>query len=169
MQERAGRMVGSVNQEWQFMQARPPAFSVGFVPTKPTLVAGRHQSVGRLAVVRTIVTFRAHEGRARLQQWRDVRAVRGMAVRAVFGYRLVFPQERTTLFGMATEAGFVDGVFLEQLRAGEPCELWQSEQAILPAVERVGGDAMGLGALFLVAGEADFRLCLLVRTLSCSA
>jgi hypothetical protein len=55
---------------------------------------------------------------ARDEQRRDVGAVRGMAIGAVLGYRLMFPQERPAFFGMAGEASFGDRIFIKQTWTG---------------------------------------------------
>ena len=71
-------------------------------------------------------------------QARFVGAVRRVAVQAVVAHRLMFPQQRPALVGVAVVAGLVDGEFLQQLRiaVGEPCGLWQSLHTTLPS--RIG-------------------------------
>ena len=87
------------------------------IPWKPVLVAPRATTYRRLAVVWPVMAFLTQERRTRLQQRRDVGTMWRMAVRTVFSYWLVLPQERSTLFGMAQEAGFIDRILLQQFGA----------------------------------------------------
>lgn len=68
--------------------------------------------------MRAIVTLLAQEWSTRLQQRRDVGAVRRMAVRAILSHRLMFPQEGAALFGMAGVASLGHRVLLEQFGTG---------------------------------------------------
>ena len=54
------------------------------------------------------VTTLAQPGPAVLQQIFVIGTMRDMAIGAVFGHRLVFPQERPAFLGVAVVAGFVN-------------------------------------------------------------
>lgn len=102
-------------------------------PAKPALIARSHGAIRGLAVVRAVVTFRAHKRCAGFQQRRDVGAVRLMAVGAILRYRLMLPQERPALFSVAGKAGLVQGVPFEQFRPGRAMWVVAVGAGILPA------------------------------------
>jgi hypothetical protein len=68
-------------------------------------------------MARTLVTCLAQKRRPQLQQRRLRRAVRVVTVSAVLGDRLMFPEKRPAIFGVAGRASFIDGIF-HQLRPG---------------------------------------------------
>lgn len=76
------------------------------------------RSIGDDTVVRTIVTFVTQEGGDRFQQRREVGTVRRMAIGAVFGHRLMFPEEGAAFFRMASVASLNDRIFLKQFGSG---------------------------------------------------
>ena len=125
-------------------------------------------AVQGLAVV-TAVALLAQEGCAGLEQGRIGRAVGGVAVGAIVGYRAMLPQEWAAFFSMAGIAGLVDAVFYQQLRTGRAMGVMAIGAGHLASSNRVGRDAVCLSALSLVAGEADFRLRGLVQYLVVAA
>lgn len=131
-------------------------------PNKPALIARGNRAIRCFTVVRAVVTFRAHEGGAGFQQRRDVGAMWFMAVGAVFGDRLMLPQERAALFSMAGEAGLVDGILLEQLGTGRAMRVVAVGTDHLALQDWVMRYFFAVCALILVAREADFGLGLLV-------
>lgn len=88
-----------------------------------------------------------------------------MAISAIFGRGLVFEQERSASFCMALEAGFINGVFLEQLGACRAMRVVATGAHNLAFRYGMVRDTLELGTLILVAAEADFRLSLLVANL----
>ena len=70
-------------------------------------------AIRRGRMKRCRVTLLAQPGCAGHQQVRIVGSMRCMAIGAVFTHRLVFPQERSTFFGMAVIAGFVNRAALQ--------------------------------------------------------
>ena len=85
-----------------------------------------------------------------------------MAVGAIFGHRLVLPQEGSALFGMAGEAGFSHRVLLKKLGAGRAVGIVTVGTDHLALTDGVMRYLSAVHALLLVAGKADFRLRLLV-------
>src|ERR1700758_4056221 len=69
-------------------------------------------------VIRRRVAVEAEEGHFFLQQTRIHRTMRIVAIGAVLAHRLVFPQHRTALFGMASVADVIDADFLQQSGSG---------------------------------------------------
>ena len=116
-------------------------------------------------MVRAVVALGTQKRCTRLEQRRDVGTVRGMAVGAVFGHRLMFPQEGAAFFGMAGEASLIDRVFLEQFRTGRAMGIMTIRAHYFAFTDRVMRNFVALRTLFLVAGEADFGLRLLVAHL----
>src|SRR5665647_2807487 len=100
--------------------------------------------------MRTVVAFVTQEGRTRFEQRRDVGTVRGMAIGAVFGHRLMFPEEGTAFFGMAGEAGFIDRVFLQQLGTGRAMGVVTVGANHLAFTNGVVRNLVAICALFLV-------------------
>jgi len=111
----------------------------------------RARVIGRVALL-------AQPRNPGLQQRRNVRAVRGMAVRAVFGDRIVFPQEGSAPIGVARETRLVDAVLDHQLRAVRPVRIVAIGTGHLSGKYWVRRDLMNLGALSLMAGEAHLGL-----------
>ena len=111
------------------------------------------------------VTLLAQHGRARLQQRRHTRSVRRVAVGAVLNDGGMLPQEWAALLGVAGVAGFSDGVLDHQPRSRGSVRVVAVRAGDLAFEDRMPGEAMKLGALVLVATEADFRLSKLVQHL----
>ena len=108
--------------------------------------------------MRTVVAFLAHERSARFQQWCDVGTVRRMAIAAIFCSRLMFPQERTALFSMTLEAGFIDRVFLQQLRTGRTVQIVAIRTDHFAFTDRMVRHFVAVSALLFVAGVTNFCL-----------
>ena len=89
---------------------QPPA-------SRKALGAAARQTLRRVGdgrMARALVTGLAQKRCAHLEQSRLHRTVRLVAAGAVLGHRLVFPEKRPAVFGVAAGAGFIDGV-LHQL------------------------------------------------------
>ena len=86
-----------------------------------------------------------------------------MADGAVFGSRLVFPQERTALVGMTGVAGLVDGIANQIALAGGAMRVVATRAAHLAFAQRMTEGLGQTGALILVAGQADVGLSGLVE------
>jgi hypothetical protein len=84
-----------------------------------------------------------------------------MATRAIFRDGLMFPKERSALFGMAGKAGLVKCGLLQHLRACGTMRVVAIRTSHLSGCERVGRDLVRLGTLGLVTGKADLTLSLL--------
>ena len=104
------------------------------------------------------VTALAKPWRAHFQQWRDIRAVRDVAIAAIIRRRWMFPQVRPALVGMTDVAGFVDCVFDQQLRSGRSVRIVAIRAGYFARCDRMSGEVMNLRALRLVTGKADFAL-----------
>ena len=110
------------------------------------------------------VTLLAEPRRARLQQRRVGRAVRRVAVGAIVGDGGVLPEEGAALFRVAGVAGLVDRALDEHPRPRRTVRVVTVRTRHLGGArqaghgQRMGRDATGLGALRLVAGEADVGL-----------
>ena len=107
------------------------------------------------------VTALAEPGRAHFQQWRDIRAMRDVAIAAIVRCRRMFPQKRPALFRMTGKTGLVNGVLDQQLRAGRSVRIVAIRTGNFARCDGMGGEVMNLRALRLVAGKADFALRLL--------
>lgn len=108
--------------------------------------------------MRTVVALITQERWTRFKQRRDVGTVWRMAIGAIFGRRLMFPQEGSALFGMAGVASFSDRIFLEQFGTGRTMRvvaIGTDHLAFLNWVVRIFG---ALRPLLLVAGKADLGL-----------
>lgn len=93
--------------------------------------------VGDGRMPRALVTRLTQERRAHLEQRRLHRTVRLMAVGAVLGHRLVFPEKRPAVFGVRQLVQVSLTVFFTNCAgAVEPCGEWQAVHAILPS--RIG-------------------------------
>ena len=108
--------------------------------------------------MRTVVAFLAQERSTRLQQRRNVGTVRRMAVGAILGCGLVFPQEGSAFFRMAGEASFNHRGLLQHLGTGRTVRIVAVGADDLARINRVSGYLVGVSALILVAGEANFGL-----------
>lgn len=116
------------------VHARTATSILGGIRSDETaLVARRYWAIWGVAVMRTVVALRAHERRTRLQQGKNV-------TRAMYGNSSNLPKPADAPRGMARafSAWQVKQVsfkvfFFSIFGPAEPCELWQSEQAILPA------------------------------------
>ena len=75
------------------------------------------------------------------------------------------PQERATLLRMAGVAGFVDVVLDQLLRTGGTMRIVATRAGDLAFFHRMMRELVGVGALLLVAGKADFSLLGLVAHL----
>jgi len=115
-------------------------------------------AVVRLAIVWAVMAVVAQERSTRFQQRSQVGTVRCVANRAIFGNWLMFPQERTAFFSVAGEAGFANGVLLEQLRTNRTVRIVAIGANDFAGIDRMRGNLVGICALFLVAGEAHFGL-----------
>src|SRR5512142_1145729 len=138
MQEGASRMVRTVNHGVAVL-ATPTRCILSWRNrcTRCSLHACSKRSIRRLTVVRTVVAFLAQEGRARFQQGLDIGSVRRMAVGAVLGHRLVFPQERPALFGVAGVTGLGHRCLLQQLGTGPSMRIVAVGTHDLAGVDRV--------------------------------
>lgn len=108
--------------------------------------------------VRTIVAFFAQEGSTRFKQWRNIGAMRCVAVGAVFVHRLMFPQEWAAFFCMTGETRLVNRILLQQFwgcRAMWIVAIGTDHLSFLNRMVRVFID---ISTLLLVAGKADFGL-----------
>ena len=112
-----------------------------------------------------VMTFLTQERRTRFQQWRDVGAVRCVAICAILGRRLVLPQERTAFLCMAGIAGLGHRRLLEHLGAGGTVRIVTVRTDDLARIDRMGRYLVGIGALILVTGKADLGLRLSVAHL----
>ena len=106
----------------------------------------------------TVMALLAQEGRARFEQRRNIGAVRGVAVGAVLGHRLVLEQEGAAFFRMALVAGLGHGVFLEQLGATGAVRVVAVRAAHFAFCNRVVRGFFAISALVFVAGIADLGL-----------
>ena len=86
-----------------------------------------------------------------------------MTIRAVFADRLVLPEERAALVGVALEAGLVDRVHGQQFRRHRAVRIVATRASHLAGVERMRGELLDLRTLLLVAFEADGLLLYLVQ------
>ncbi len=84
--------------------------------------------------------------------------MRFVAAVAVLRYRGVFPEVRTAEFRVAVVAGAVDGAAREQLFGRVAVRAVAVRAGHLALPHRVGEGFHGLGALVLVAVEADLGL-----------
>src|SRR6185436_17827882 len=114
------------------------------------------------AVAGRLVAGLAEERRAHLEQVDVHRAVRVVADRAVLLHRLVGAHERPALLHVAAVAGLVDAVAHQLLLAGAAVRVVAVGARHLALEGRVARLAADLGALLLLAGEADFGLVALV-------
>jgi len=108
-----------------------------------------------------VVAAIANARHAYLQQLWVVGAMRLMAIGAVFQYRRVLPQERTTAFGMAGEAVLVDRALNELLRVGSAVRVVTARARHLAFAIRHMRGALQLRAAHLVTPQTEFRLRLL--------
>lgn len=122
----------------------------------------RTRSVGDRTVVRAVVALGTQEGGTRFQQRRDVGTVRSMATGAVFSHGLMFPEEGTTFFGMAGEAGFINRVFLQQLGTSRAMRVVAVGANHLAFTDGVVRNLVALGTLLLMAGKTDLGLGLFI-------
>src|ERR1044071_1737341 len=114
------------------------------------------------AVAGRLMALLAQHGLAHLEQVRRGRAVRVVAVGAVFLHRLVGADERPAFLHVAAVAGVVDGVAQHHDapdRAVRVVAVGAGDQSF---ADRMARGAVDLDALHLVAGEAHFGLSELV-------
>ena len=109
-------------------------------------------------MARALVTRLAEKWRAYLEQRRLHRAVRVVTVAAVLGDRLVFPEERSAVFGVAAGAGFVDGVLHELRRRGRAMRRMAGGAGHLALAQRMMRGLEQIRVLRLVAGGANLDL-----------
>src|ERR1700689_4776924 len=120
---------------------------------------------------RALVTGLAEKRRAYLEERRLRRAVRIVTIGAVLRDRLVLPQERAAVFGVAARAGFRDGVLDELRRCRRAVRRMARGAGHLPFVQRVTTRACDVARgvrarcpvarrIRLVAGQA---LCILLE------
>ena len=125
-------------------------------------------AVRRTGMIPCVMALLTQPGFAPTQQWRVVRAVRRVAVAAVFAYRLMFPQERTALFRVALETGLVDRVVnqagvsgrtvgIMAVRAGHQADVGAGFGSGLHRVPRLAHE---LRTLFCMAVVTDGGLAL---------
>jgi len=108
-------------------------------------------SMRRMALV-------AQERRPHLQHGFYRGAMRVMAVRAVFGDRLVGVHERPAFFHMAGVAGFVHAIALHEFRPDRTMWIMAIGARHLALGNRVMRRLVDLRTLYLVASEADLGL-----------
>ena len=111
----------------------------------------RARVIGRVALL-------AQPGDPALQKRRVVRAVRGMAVRAIFGDRIVLPQEGAAPVRVARVARLVNAVLDHQLRAVRPVRIVAIGTGHLSGKYWVCRNLMNLGTLGLMTREAHLGL-----------
>lgn len=87
--------------------------------------------------------------------------MRNVTIHAAIDYRLMLPEERTALVGVAGVASFVEGILLEQARANGAMRIVTIRAHYLAGIDRMCGNLVAVGTLFLVTGKADLRLRLL--------
>lgn len=145
MQERTGWAIRAMNHGMAVHATTCSRLSAwvlqgacGVVGRQTTLKASGIGAYRTLTIVRAIVTLLAQERRTRFQQRRDVGAVRRMAVRAILGRRLVFPQEGAAFFGMAGVASLGHRVLLEQFGTGRTVRIVAVGTDDLTGIDRVG-------------------------------
>ena len=124
----------------------------------PALYACGISSNGAFTDVRAVMALLAQKWRDRLEQRRNVGAVRGMAIVAVLGHRLMFPQKRPAFFGMAGITGFGDRIFVQQFRTSRTMRVMAVGTGRLALRNRVMGKFERLRALLFMAGKADLGL-----------
>jgi len=95
------------------------------------------------------------------QQTSILRTVRRMAVGAIFTHRLMFPQERAALLGMAVVANFRHAHFFEQLRSGGTVRIVAIRADHFTLANRVMRKLIAVRTLFGVTLEARVGLSLL--------
>ena len=110
------------------------------------------------AVADCAMAARAHEVHAFFHEAGFIGAVRRVAVQAVLANRLVFPQHRTALIGMAGVAGLVDREFFEQLGTSRTMRVMAIRANHFALTHRVMRVLERFCALLRVAGKALGRL-----------
>src|SRR5450759_1824823 len=168
---RAGRMIRPMDQHMAVQAGTSARLNTRSGRSRLLETIGRRHVAARqigaavdLIAMVTAVTLLAQPRRARLQQRCVARAVRRVADGAIVSDGRVVPEERTPLLRMTGVAGLVDRILDEHGRAGRTVRvvavgtrhLRRARQA--GHRQRMGRDPMGLGALLLVAGEADVSL-----------
>ena len=109
-------------------------------------------------MARAFVTCLTQKRRPHLEQRRLYRTVRIVAVGAVLGDRLVFPEERPSILRMAAGAGLVDRVF-HQLRGRRRAVRRMAGRAgHLALAQRMPRQLVEVGVLGLVTAGTDFDL-----------
>ena len=103
-------------------------------------------------VIGLAVALLAQERLPDLQHAGLVGAVRVMAIGAVFRYRLMFPQERTALVGVALIAGLIDRMFLQVGGRRRAMRVMAVGADHLALPDRVVRDLVAVRSLILVAG-----------------
>ncbi len=122
---------------------------------------GARQTLGRArngGVPRAFVTALAEEGRAHLEQRRLRGTVRLVTVAAVLRHRLMLPQERPAVFGMAARAGFIDGVLHQLRRRRRTMRRMTGGAGHLAFPQGMMRRLEQIGVLGLMTGGADFDL-----------
>src|ERR1017187_9598023 len=98
-----------------------------------------------------------------LQERRQIRAMRGVAIGAIIDNRSVLPEEGSALFRMTRVAGLVDRDLLEQRGAVRTVRIMTVGTRHLAGRDRVGREAFNLCPLSFMASKTDFGLRRLVE------
>ena len=104
------------------------------------------------------VALLTQKGSSRLQKGRLSRAVGLVAVAAIFRDRLMFPEERPTVFGVETRAGLVDRAFDETCGRSRAMRRMARCASHLAFMQRVMRRPYQAQMLCLVTRPTDFRL-----------
>ena len=105
-----------------------------------------------------LVTGLTEEGRAHLEKRRLRRAVRIVTVAAVLGDRLVLPEKRSAVLGMAARAGLVDRVLHELRRRGRAVRRMAGRASHLALAQRMMRELVEVRVLRLMTAGADLDL-----------
>ena len=105
------------------------------------------------------MTLMTQERCTNLQHTFGNSAVRVMAVTAIFADGFVVMHERTAFFGMALVASINHCIALHQFWSDRAVRVMAIRAGNFTFQNRVMRRAVDLGALFFVAGEANFELC----------
>ena len=105
-----------------------------------------------------VMAFTAQEGRATLEQCVDVGAVRGVAMRASLGHRLMLKEHRTAFFSMTGLTGFVDGVLFQEFLTRGSMRVVTVRTDHFALIDRVMRNLPGIRSLLFVTGVANLRL-----------
>lgn len=105
-------------------------------------------------------------GRAKSKQPHIIAPVRQVTIQAVFPYRRMFPQERTTGIGMASITGFVDAVVRNEFLGDRTVDvvtigalhLALADRMVRPIVSRRGRNLMTLAAQLQLSWNVEICL-----------